>query len=141
MQATSTKSATTKRAKAAKLRGIANVEDGMIYEFKCRATGAVIMTQVVAERLLEIMDVSPGQKGIITVAKMPLAIQALEKAVALEKEQLKAQNAQTDPQATTAKEDSSPESGRNVSLAQRAFPMLEMIRAAFAAQKDITWGV
>jgi hypothetical protein len=109
----------------------------MIYEFKCRATGSVVMTQVVAERLLEIISISPGLKGIITVTNMPLSIQAIEKAVALEKEQLKAQSLETPSDTHAPGQDA----GRSVTLAQRAFPFLEMIRAAYAAQKDITWGV
>jgi Domain of unknown function (DUF1840) len=59
----------------------------------------------------------------------------------LEKEQLKAQSAQTDSPLGSGKEGPGHEFGGNVTLAQRAFPLLEMIRAAFAAQKDITWGV
>jgi Domain of unknown function (DUF1840) len=110
----------------------------MIYEFKCRATGSVVMTQAVAERLLEIISISPGPKGIITVSNMPMAIQALEKAVALDKEQSKARGNSDQPE---DKDKNTPEAVQPVSLAQRAFPFVEMIRAAFAAQKDITWGV
>ncbi len=110
----------------------------MIYEFKCRATGSVVMTQVVAERLLEIISVSPGLKGIITVSNMPMAILALEKAVALEKEASKARANSDQPE---DKEPNKQEAAQSVSLAQRAFPFVEMIRAALAAQKDITWGV
>ncbi len=110
----------------------------MIYEFKCRATGSVVMTQAVAERLLEIISGSPGPKGIITVSHMPMAIQALEKAVALDKEQSKARG---NPDPLEDKEPNPPEAPQGVSLAQRAFPFVEMIRAALAAQKDITWGV
>jgi hypothetical protein len=109
----------------------------MIYEFKCRATGSIIMTQTVAERLLEIIDVRAGNQGIITVSKMPVSIEALERAIALEKEQIKAQGVPAQTDTTERHLDSS----QAISLAQRAFPMIEMMRAAFAAQKDITWGV
>lgn len=110
----------------------------MIYEFKCRATGSVVMTQAVAERLLDIISVNSGPKGIITVSNMPMAIQALEKAVAQDKEQSKVSGNADEP------DDKAPnkqETAQSVSLAQRAFPFVEMIRAALAAQKDITWGV
>jgi Domain of unknown function (DUF1840) len=120
-----------------KLGVIAIVEKRMIYEFKCRATGSIIMTQTVAERLLEIIDVHAGTKGIITVSKMPASIEALERAIALEKEQAKAQAAPPQTDIGEGHRDSS----QTVSLAQRAFPMIEMMRAALAAQKDITWGV
>jgi hypothetical protein len=39
----------------------------MIYVFKSKATGTVVMTQPVAEKLLAIIGKSPGQQGIITV--------------------------------------------------------------------------
>ena len=40
----------------------------MIYEFTSRATGNMVMTQPVAERLLKLIGKHPGPQGIITVA-------------------------------------------------------------------------
>ncbi|MCL4745475.1 MAG: DUF1840 family protein [Burkholderiaceae bacterium] len=102
----------------------------MLYEFKCRATGSVVMTQPVAERLLAIIGKSPGPKGIVTVAQMGAAIAALEKAVAAE---------QT-PSAPADDDDDTRDRPAGVTLAQRAWPLLDMLKAAAAAERDITWG-
>lgn len=101
----------------------------MLYEFKCRATGSVVMMQPVAERLLAIIGKEPGGRGIITVAQMPAAIAALEAAVAEERAQ----------GAPEEDEDSGPQA--EVTLAQRAWPLLDMLKAASKAERDITWGV
>ena len=52
----------------------------MLYEFKCRATGTVTMTESVGRKIVELMGKSPGPKGIITVDQMPAAIKALRSA-------------------------------------------------------------
>ncbi len=120
----------------------------MIYEFKSRATGTVIMTKPVAEWILEIVGKAPGPTGIFTVAQMPAAIQALRRAIDEERQALRAQAAGGAPAAATAgggtAADAAEPDERDtfpVSLAQRAFPFIEMLEAAHAAGKDVTWGV
>lgn len=105
----------------------------MLYEFKSRATGNVVMTQKVAERLLAIIGKEPGPTGIILPAQMPAAIAALEAAVAAERA------AAAEP----AQEEDERETGRPapVTLAQRAWPLIDMMRTAHAAEREITWGV
>lgn len=106
----------------------------MLYEFKSRATGSVVMTQKVAERLLAIIGKPPGETGIITVAQMPQAIAALQAAVATER---------ATPEHDKQAEEQAREQGRPipVSLEQRAWPLIDMLKAALAGGKDITWGV
>ena len=53
----------------------------MIYEFKSRATGSVVMTKPVAEWILKIVGKTPGATGIVTVDQMPAAIAALRTTV------------------------------------------------------------
>jgi cyclopropane-fatty-acyl-phospholipid synthase len=103
----------------------------MLYEFKSKATGNVVMMQPVAERILGIVGKTPGPTGIITVAQMPAAIAALEAAVAEERGQ----------PAVEEQDEDGRERPRRVSLGQRAWPFLEMLRDALRAEKDITWGV
>ena len=105
----------------------------MLYEFKCRATGSVVMTQKVAERILSIIDKSPGPTGIIVQAQMANAIAALEQAVAQERAQ--GEPAQDDDEWVRSNRPPP------VSLGQRAWPLIEMLRAALAADREITWGV
>lgn len=101
----------------------------MIYEFKSRATGNLVMTQSVGERVLGIIGKTPGPTGIITVQQMPGAIEALRKAAALDKGQADRAGDEDD------------EGNESVGLSQRVFPFIEMIEQALAAGKDITWGV
>jgi len=105
----------------------------MIYEFKCKATGTVVMTQKVAERILAIIGKSPGPTGIIVPEQMPAAIRALEDAVAAERAQPPAEEEDDEAQAR--------DGPRAITLAQRAWPLIDMLRAAAAAERPITWGV
>jgi hypothetical protein len=107
----------------------------MLYEFKSQATGNVVMTQKVAERLLAIIGKSPGPTGIILAEQMPAAIRALEAAIEEER-------AQTPPaEDTDADSDRDPSRAQPVTLAQRAWPLIDMLKAAAAAEREITWGV
>lgn len=111
----------------------------MIYEFKSRATGSVIMTKPVAEWILQIVGKTPGATGIITVDQMPGAVAALRKAIDEERRALRAE-----AEAGTTPEEGGAEAADEtypVSLAQRAFPFIEMLEAAHKAGKDVTWGV
>ncbi len=109
----------------------------MIYEFKSRATGTVVMMQPVAERLLEIIGKAPAPTGIVTVAQLPEAIRRLEAAVAAER-------AQPAPAEEPREADAEPDeaaAARSISLGRRAWPLIEMMKAAAAAGRDVTWGV
>ncbi len=123
----------------------------MIYEFKSRATGTVIMTKPVAEWILQIIGKAPGRTGIVTVDQMPGAVDALNRAIEQEKEELRAERrameaaGQRPPDgAAAAAEDDKADPDTDpypVSLAQRAFPFIELLKEAHRAGKDITWGV
>jgi len=54
----------------------------MIYKFKSKAAGDVIMLGPTGDQLLRLMGREPAAKGIIEVDAMPAAIEALERAVA-----------------------------------------------------------
>ncbi len=111
----------------------------MIYEFKSRATGNLVMTQDVAERLLGIIGKSPGPTGIITAEQIPGAIDALRQAIATEKREGPASVGT--PRAQAAKDDDERDDEPPIGLAQRAFPLIEMLERAGAAGKDVTWGI
>jgi hypothetical protein len=104
----------------------------MIYEFKSRATGSIVMTEPVGNAMLEAIGREPAGKGVITTEQMPDAIARLEA--------LSADNPPPEPEDNPAE---APESRIDapVSLSQRAFPLIEMLRAAHKAGKDVTWGV
>ena len=50
----------------------------MLYKFKSKATGDLIMLEPNGRRMLEIVGKEPGPKGIILAQDMPGAIAALE---------------------------------------------------------------
>lgn len=104
----------------------------MLYEFKSRGTGSLTMTSSVAERLLEIIGKSPGATGIITVDQMPAAIESIRRAVAHEPARPVDEEQQDGP-------DQDPNA--YVSLEQRSYPLIEMMKEAQQAGTDITWGV
>lgn len=108
----------------------------MLYKFKSKATGDLIMLEANGRRVLQIMGKDAGSKGIIAPEQMVAAIAALEAAMAQEE----AEQRTVAEQARATGEDA-PVNDEAVSLRQRAKPMIDMLRRAAAAQKDIVWGV
>ena len=94
----------------------------MSYLFKSKAAGDVLMLGASGE-------------GIIESAALPAAIKAIEDAVAQEE----AQQAQAEE--AEAEIDRTASHAEGVTLRQRAWPLLEMMKAAHAGAKDIVWGV
>ena len=99
----------------------------MMYKFKSKATGDLIMTQPVGDRVLSLIGKSPSAQGIIEVDQMAAAMSALEAAVAAESP------------APADGDGASPKADR-VSLRQRVWPMVEMMKRALAEKQPIVWG-
>lgn len=109
-------------------------DTSMLYEFRSRATGTVTMVGKSGEQVLQIIGKPVEPTGIITVAQIPAAIAALEAAAEREQPPAEIQN-ETD-------EDKREALGANhVSLHQRVYPLIELMREAQAADTDVTWGV
>ena len=107
----------------------------MIYKFKSRAAGDVIMTGPAGDELLRALGRTPAPKGIFEPADMPALITAIEQAIAADE----AVRAGAEAQAATEGGTLPPR--REVSLRQRAWPLVEMIRRAHKANEPIVWGV
>ena len=107
----------------------------MIYKFKSKAAGDLIMMGPTGDHVLRIIGKEPAPKGIIEPAAMPAAMAAIERAVAEEE----AARAQAEREAQAEGRSPGPRDG--VSLRQRAWPMVEMMKRAHAAGKEIVWGV
>ena len=111
----------------------------MLYKFKTKATGDVIMLQPNGQRVLEIIGkhttADPSLKGILLPEQMPQALHALQAAVEQEESQRKEAIAQAKIENLT------PPRFEAVSLRQRALPFMDMIRQCLKAQEAITWGV
>ena len=107
----------------------------MIYKFKSKAAGDVIMMGPTGDKVLGLIGKSASAQGIIEPAQMPSAIQALADAIAAD-DAARAANAQDG-------DDEAASSGARdpISLRQRAWPLVEMMKRAHAADAPITWGV
>ena len=95
----------------------------MLYKFKSKATGDLIMLEPNGRQVLEIIGKEAGPKGIILPAQMAAAASALEAAIAREEAE------------------KSVDSSKSVTLRQRAVPFLDMLRRAGDAGEEIVWGV
>jgi len=93
----------------------------MLYKFKSKAAGDLIMLEPNGKQVLEIIGKDASPKGIILPAEMPAAVNALEAAV--------------------SEEGSGQGNGDNVSLRQRVVPFLDMLRRCSQAGEEIVWGV
>jgi cyclopropane-fatty-acyl-phospholipid synthase len=111
----------------------------MLYKFKSKTTGDVIMLQPNGRRVLEIIgkDTQPGSgdKGIILPEHMPAAIAALEAAMSQEEAERKAAVAQA------LADNKTPPHFEGISLRQRALPFIDMLRRSGPAGHEVVWGV
>jgi hypothetical protein len=107
----------------------------MLYKFKSKAAGDLIMLEPNGRRVLEVIGKDPAPKGIILPEDMPAAIAALEAAIQREEDQQKAAIEEAKAKGEV------PPRFEAVSLRQRAVPFLDMLRRASQAGKEIVWGV
>jgi hypothetical protein len=107
----------------------------MIYKFKSKAAGDVIMMGPSGDQVLRIIGKQPAPKGIIEPPDMPAAIAAIERAIVDE------ENARKQAEADAVAEGKTLPPREAVSLRQRAWPLVEMMKRAHADGKEIVWGV
>ena len=114
------------------------MESAMIYKFKSRAEGDVVMQESNGDQMLRIIGRQPAAQGIITVEQIPAAIAALEAAIAMHEAvasrtggHVDAGYADTGASAT----------GDGVRLRARATPFIELLRNSARVGKDVVWGV
>ncbi len=120
----------------------------MIYEFRSRATGSIVMMGQVAEKMLGILGKPTGPQGIITVEQLPEAIARLRAAIADEQRAREAARASEraasalpTPAAGGGYDDEEAGPGTAISFEARAQPLIEMFDRALAGKRDVTWGV
>jgi len=125
----------------------------MLYKFKSKASGDVIMFETHAKALLKIMGKDPSAKGILLVADMPKALEALE--AALKKHgheanheaeheaghEVSHEKGHASPAKHRSKEQEQGQESFAVSLGQRAAPMRQMIKQCILEGHPIVWGV
>lgn len=103
-----------------------------MYRFKSKAHADLIMMSPVGDQILAILGREPAAQGIIEASALPAAIEALEKAIAA---------AEMARQGGGRDGEGEDRGAVAVGLAQRAWPMLEMMRRSLREQADIVWGV
>lgn len=107
----------------------------MLYKFKSKAAGDLIMLEPNGRRVLEIIGKETGPQGIILPEDMPGATQKLEAAIAREDAEHQAAIEEAKAKGQV------PPQFDSVSLRQRAVPFLDMLKRCEQAGKEIVWGV
>ncbi|MBP9904726.1 MAG: DUF1840 domain-containing protein [Rhodoferax sp.] len=111
----------------------------MLYKFKSKAAGDVIMLQPNGEHVLQIIGKhsadEPSVKGILLPEQMAQALDALSAAIAHE------EAARRDAIAAAQAEHLPAPRFDAIGLRQRAQPLMEMIRLCQKEEEPITWGV
>ena len=111
----------------------------MLYKFKSKATGDLIMLEPQGKQILKLIGKEPGAKGIILPNEMLAAIDALNAAVV--QEELTIQAAKEASKSEGEVNATVTEGPRTISLKQRVVPFIDMLRRAHAEDKEVVWGV
>ena len=107
----------------------------MLYKFKSKAGGDVIMLGPQGDQMLQLLGRAPADKGIFQAADLAQAIETLTRAV--DDDEAGFAKVQAD-----AKAAGEPAPRRNgIQLRQRAWPLIELMRHAQREKTDVVWGV
>lgn len=98
----------------------------MLYKFKSKDAGDLIMLEPNGRRILEVIGKDAGPKGIILPEQMPAAIKALQAAIALEE---------------SGDDEAGAVPGEGLGLRQRAMPFIDMLKRNHEAGHEVVWGV
>lgn len=113
----------------------------MLITFKSKAGADVLMFGDIAQELLILLDKDGNAaQGIVTVEQLPGAIARLEAAIEAERVRQKAKDANE----IEAEEEAETEAGRtgmaaSVNIAQRAWPLLDLLRCSRNAGEPVVW--
>lgn len=109
----------------------------MLIVFQSKAAADVLMFSSHALNFMQVAgrdytDSLP-ERGVITLEQLPLVIQAIERAIETDKE-ADQENPEIEDEDIKIHPISEP-----VSFRQRAWPLLEMLRASLAQNTNVTW--
>lgn len=107
----------------------------MLYKFKSKVTGDVIMLEPNGRHVLQIIGKDTEGKGIVLPQQMPAALLALEQAIAQEEAAAKA------ARELAIERGEDPPTAQGVSLRQRALPFMDMLRRCHQSDEAVVWGV
>ena len=113
----------------------------MLLTFKSKGAADVLMYEIHARPLLDLLG-KDAKRGIITAAESGPAVARIERAIA---DGGVAASSPNDPTRDPVLDDIDAEPEKveraQVSLSTRAYPLLEMLRAAQRGGYDVMWGV
>lgn len=114
----------------------------MLVTFKSKSAAEVTMYEEHAKRILELLH-KDVKRGIITSEEAPGAVARLEEEIAESRKHPTSEEVKRDVLAHHGEEgdDNEHEPVEFVSFATRAYPLLEMLRAARNEGHDVMWGV
>ncbi len=114
----------------------------MLVTFKSKAAAEVLMYEEHAKRILDLLN-KDVKRGIITAEETPQAIAKLEAEIAESRLHSASEEVKRDVRAHHGEDgdDNDHEPIEFVSFATRAYPLLEMLRAARHEGADVMWGV
>ena len=106
----------------------------MIYTFRSKAAGDVIMLGPTGDAVLRAAGREPAPQGIFEPAAMPAARAAIERAIEAD------DAARAEAEAQARAEGAKLRGGDGLGLRQRAWPLVEMMKRAEGAGEPIVWG-
>ena len=114
----------------------------MLVTFKSKAAAEVLMYEEHAKRILDLLH-KDVKRGVLTAEEMPAAVAKLEAEIAESRLHPSSEEVQRDVLAHHGEQgdDNEHEPVEFVSFATRAYPLLEMLRAAQQTRHDVMWGV
>lgn len=114
----------------------------MLVTFKSKAAAEVLMYEEHAKRILDLLH-KDVKRGIVTAAETPQAIATLEAEIEESRKHPASEEVERDIRAHHGEQgdDNEHEQPEHVSFATRAYPLLEMLRAAAQNGQDVMWGV
>ena len=112
----------------------------MLITFKSGASADVIMFGDPAKELIAMLGKDPEDaKGIVTVEQLPQAIEKLRAAIEADKARRALRDAEREEQ--EAEEQGKTGMAAPAGLAQRAWPLLDMLESALKEGVPVVWGV
>jgi hypothetical protein len=114
----------------------------MLITFKSKAAADVLMYKEHAKRILDLLH-KDAERGVITAAEAGNAVALLEAEIAESLVHPASEEVQRDVHAHHGDfgDDIEHEPTELVSFSARAYPLLEMLRAAHKSGHDTVWGV
>jgi len=113
----------------------------MLITFKCKAYPNVLMYQEHAKRILDLLG-KDSERGVITAEEAGKAVGLLEQEIEESRKHQATDEVEQDVKAHHGdNEDGEHEPIEAVTFSTRAYPLLEMLRAAREQRADILWGV